>query len=77
VPSRVRTGGGAVIERRPADGPAHDIFVLARIETPDGPLAIIRSVQHAVVRLPGCAADAQPGDHLHGYLDDDALRGTP
>ncbi len=65
-----------MIERRPEDGPAFDIFVLARLETPDGPLAIIRSVQHAVVRLPACAADAQPGDHLHGYLDADALRET-
>lgn len=58
----------------PEDGPAHDITVLARIETPDGPVAIIRAVRHAVVLLPPCAAHAQPGDRWHGYLDADALR---
>lgn len=72
----LRRGRGHVIAREPEDGPAYDITVLDRIETPDGPLAVIRAVRHAVVRLPACAAHAQRGSSWTGYLDADALQGS-
>lgn len=63
--------------RPPEDGPSLEIVVLARLETPDGPLAIIQAVQHAMVRLPSCAAGAQPGDRFYGYLAEYSAEVTP